>query len=76
MQDKFRVHDVACIRTGKYAGLMGTVTETRDAVGVRWPTLCVVQTHVRVKVEGMRDDKPVNAHVWLKRSAVERKSNG
>lgn len=68
MQDKFRVHDVACIRTGKYAGLMGTVTDTKDEAGK--------QTGVRVKVEGMRDDKPVSAHVWLKRSAVERKSNG
>lgn len=68
MQDKFRVHDVACIRTGKYAGLMGTVTDTKDEAGK--------QTGVRVKVEGVRDDKPVNAHVWLKRSAVERKSNG
>lgn len=68
MQDKFRVHDVACIRTGKYAGLMGTVTDTKDDAGK--------QTGVRVKVEGVRDDQPVNAHVWLKRSAVERKSNG
>lgn len=68
MQDKFRVHDVACIRTGKYAGLMGTVTDTKDEAGK--------QTGVRVKVEGVRDDQPVNAHVWLKRSAVERKSNG
>jgi hypothetical protein len=68
MQDKFRVHDVACIRTGKYAGLMGTVTDTKDEAGK--------QTGVRVKVEGVRDDKPVSAHVWLKRSAVERKSNG
>jgi hypothetical protein len=68
MQDKFRVHDVACIRTGKYAGLVGTVTDTKDEAGK--------QTGVRVKVEGVRDDQPVNAHVWLKRSAVERKSNG
>lgn len=68
MQDKFRVHDVARIRTGKYAGLMGTVTDTKDEAGK--------QTGVRVKVEGVRDDKPVSAHVWLKRSAVERKSNG
>lgn len=68
MQDKFRVHDVACIRTGKYAGLMGTVTDTKDDAGK--------QTGVRVKVEGVRDDQPVSAHVWLKRSAVERKSNG
>lgn len=68
MQDKFRVHDVACIRTGKYAGLMGTVTDTKDEAGK--------QTGVRVKVEGVRDDQKVSAHVWLKRSAVERKSNG
>lgn len=68
MQDKFRMHDVACIRTGKYAGLVGTVTDTKDEAGK--------QTGVRVKVEGVRDDQPVSAHVWLKRSAVERKSNG
>ena len=68
MQDVFRVHDVARIRTGRYAGLLGTVTDTKTEAGK--------QTGVRVQVEGVRASQPVAAHVWLKRSQVERNSNG
>lgn len=68
MQDVFRVHDVARIRTGRYAGLLGTVTDTKTEAGK--------QTGVRVHAEGVRDDQTVTAHVWLKRSQVERNSNG
>lgn len=68
MQDVFRVHDVARIRTGRYARLLGTVTDTKTEAGK--------QTGVRVQVEGVRDSQPVAAHVWLKRSQVERNSNG
>lgn len=68
MQDKFRVHDAARIRTGKYAGLVGTVTDTRSD-GEK-------QTQVRVNAEGVRDGVAVAGHVWLKRSAVERNING
>lgn len=68
MQDVFRVHEVARIRNGSYAGLVGTVTDTKKEAGK--------QTGVRVRVEGVRDDQTVNAHVWLKRSQVERNGNG
>ena len=64
MQDVFKVHDVARIRTGRYAGLLGTVTDTKAEAGK--------QTGVRVQVEGVRDNQPVAAHVWLKRSQVGR----
>lgn len=68
MLDLYRVHDVARIRTGKYAGLVGTVTDTRSVDGK--------QTQVRVNAEGVRDGVAVTGHVWLKRSAVERNING
>lgn len=72
MQDVFRVHDVARIRTGRYAGLVGTVTDTKQNAGR--------QTGVRVRVDGVRDGEKVSAHVWLrvgvKTSDVERNSNG
>lgn len=65
MADLFRVHEVARIRTGKYSGMVGTVTETRtDATGK--------QTGVRVQLDGILNGEAVAAHVWLKRSAVER----
>lgn len=64
MQDIFNIHDVARIRNGKYAGLVGTVTGHRED-GTK-------QTHVQVQVEGVKDNAPINAHVWLKHSQVER----
>lgn len=64
MTDRFVLHDAARIRTGKYSGLVGTVTETRQE-GER-------QTHVRVKVEGAKDGEAIAAHVWLRRSQVGR----
>lgn len=75
MQDVFKVHDVARIRTGRYAGLLGTVTDTRFAPKSE-TGFQTVQTQVRVRVEGVRDEQTVTAHVWLKRSNVERNSNG
>lgn len=68
MHDVFKVHEVARIRTGKYSGMVGTVTETRtDATGK--------QTGLRVQLDGILKGEAVSAHVWLKRSAVER-NNG
>ena len=64
MDDNFQVHDVARIRYGEYAGLVGTVTDTKQNAGK--------QTGVRGQVEGVRDGESVSAHVWLKRSAVGR----
>lgn len=64
-KDQFRVHDVARIRTGKYAGLVGVVTEV-DVPGGR----------VRVQIQGVRNGEGVNVHLWLKRSAVERNHGG
>ncbi|MGV0983499.1 MAG: hypothetical protein ACOYB2_03025 [Limnohabitans sp.] len=65
MADIFQVHEAARIRTGKYAGMVGTVTETRtDDAGK--------QTGVRVKMDGVFNGEPMTAHVWVKRSSVER----
>lgn len=64
MNDVFKIHEVARIRSGKYAGLVGEVTDTRQQDGK--------QTGVRVKVEGVKNSEAINAHVWLKRSAVGR----
>ena len=67
MSDVFNIHEVARIRTGKYAGLVGTVTGVRF-VGAQ-------QTGVRVNVEGVKNGAPMAAHVWLKRSAIERNNH-
>lgn len=64
MDDVFKVHEAARIRLGRYAGMVGTVTETRSEDGK--------QTNVRVEVSGVKDGEPIAAHVWLKRSALER----
>ena len=65
MADVFRLHEAARIKSGKYAGQVGIVTDTRaDETGR--------QTGVRVLMEGVREGEPFAAHVWLKRSAVER----
>lgn len=66
MQDFFQIHDVARIRNGRYAGLVGTVT------GHRQDAATGKQTGVQVKVEGVKDGEPITGHVWLKRSQVER----
>ena len=42
MQDEFKVHQEARIKSGKYSGLVGVVTETRPS-------------GVRVKIEGVKD---------------------
>lgn len=65
MADVFRIHEVARIRTGKYAGMVGTVTDTRqDDTGK--------QTGVRVAIEGTREGQDVKAERWFKRSEVQR----
>lgn len=64
MAETFRVHDVAHVLKGKYQGLVGTVTDTRQNAGK--------QTGVRVMVEGVRDSQPVKGHVWLRLSEVGR----
>lgn len=64
MHDVFKVHEVARIRSGKYAGLVGTVTDQKSDAGK--------QVSVRVQVDGVKDDASITAHVWLKRSQVER----
>lgn len=64
MDDKFRVHQSALIRTGKHAGVVGTVTDTEEKDGV--------QTRVRVRVSAVVQNEPREAHFWLKRSAVDR----
>ncbi len=65
MADVFRVHEVARVRLGKYAGMVGTVTETRqDGAGK--------QTGVRVLIDGVSNGEPINVERWFKRSEVER----
>lgn len=68
MNDVFKVHEAARIRTGKYAGLVGTVTETLQEEGA--------QTGVRVCIQGVRDGVTVDKELWFKRSQVERNTNG
>jgi hypothetical protein len=64
MNDVFKVHEAARIRTGKYAGLVGTVTETVEDDGQ--------QSGVRVEIQGVQDGHQVDKHLWFKRSQVER----
>lgn len=59
MSDVFKVHEVARIKSGKYAGLVGTVTDTREK-------------QLRVLIEGVREGEPFTAHAWVPRSSVER----
>lgn len=68
MNDVFKVHEPARIRTGKYAGLVGTVTETVEEDGQ--------QTGVQLEIQGVRDGEPVSKQLWFKRSQVERNTNG
>lgn len=68
MNDVFKVHDAARIRTGKYAGLVGTVTETLTEEGQ--------QTGVRLDIQGVREGVTVAKELWFKRSQVERNANG
>ena len=68
MNDVFKIHEMARIRVGKYAGMVGTVTDIRhDAI--KGPTK---QTSLRVQLEGVKDGEAIKAHVWVKRSQVER----
>jgi hypothetical protein len=65
MDDIFQVHEVARIRTGKYAGMVGTVTETRkDDKGK--------QTGVRVWIDGTSEGRNITTEKWFKRSEVAR----
>jgi hypothetical protein len=66
--DFFRVHETAMVKAGKYAGLGGTVTDER--------TEGDTQKMVRVSIEGVQNGQPVSAHVWLKRSQLERFNHG
>ena len=68
MNDVIKVHEPARIRTGKYAGMVGTVTETVVEDGQ--------QTGVRLDIQGVKEGEPVNKQLWFKRSAVERNTHG
>ena len=59
MKDVLKIHEVGKIRSGKHAGLVGVITDTKNDT-------------LRVLVEGVKNDEPFTVHVWLKRSAVER----
>lgn len=68
MNDVFKVHEPARIRTGKYAGMVGTVTETVEEDGQ--------QTGVRLDIQGVREGVTVAKELWFKRSQVERNTHG
>lgn len=57
----WRAHESACIRNGKYAGLIGTVTETRPETGM-----------VRVQIQGVKDGESIDVQPWMKAGALER----
>lgn len=64
MADVFKLHEVARIRNGRHAGLVGTVTDQKTEGGK--------QVSVRVQIEGVKDGEGVSAHAWFKRSQLER----
>ena len=57
MKQLAKVHDSVRVGSGRYAGLTGVVTETKEG-------------SARVKIDGVREDEPFSAHVWLKNSAL------
>lgn len=57
MKQLAKVHEVVAVASGRYAGLSGVVTETKEG-------------SARVKIDGVRDDQPVSAHLWIKNSAL------
>lgn len=61
MAQKWRPHEAARVKSGKYEGLVGTVAETRDETGM-----------VRVLIEGVRAGATLAALVWLKAGQLER----
>ena len=68
MNDVFKIHEAARIRTGKYAGLVGTVTDTVAEEGQ--------QTGVQLDIQGVREGVAVSKVLWFKRSQVERSNHG
>ena len=58
MKQLAKVHEVVAISSGRYAGLSGVVTDTKDG-------------SARVQIEGVRDDETVSAHVWIRNSALK-----
>lgn len=61
MEQKWRPHEAARVKSGKHAGMVGTVVEARDETGM-----------VRVSIDGVRDGEKIAALVWLKAGQLER----
>lgn len=61
MEQQWRPHEAARIKSGKHAGTVGTVVEARPETGM-----------VRVEVQGVRNGEAVDARVWLKAGQLER----
>lgn len=57
MKQLAKVHDVVALSSGRYAGLYGVVTETKEG-------------SARVKIEGVVNDEPLSVHVWIRNSAL------
>lgn len=57
MKQLAKVHDNVSIGSGRYKGLMGVVTETKEG-------------SARVKIDGVQDDETVSAHVWVRNSSL------
>lgn len=52
-----KVHDNVAISSGRYSGLIGVVTETKEG-------------SARVQIEGVVNDLTVSAHVWIRNSSL------
>ncbi|CDN87498.1 hypothetical protein [Hydrogenophaga intermedia] len=63
MKDDFKVHDVARVKAGDLAGMVGVVQERHPGVAGGWAT---------VRVQGVKDDAPVDETRKFKVSELER----
>lgn len=57
--DILKIHDAVRVHSGKFAGLIGTVTDTDE-------------NRAMVKIEGIQNGEEVNHHEWLKNAQLSR----
>lgn len=57
MKQQPKAHDNVSISSGRYKGMTGNVTETKEG-------------SARVQIEGVADDKTISAHVWIRNSSL------
>lgn len=63
MKDIFQLHDVARIKAGPFAGLVGRITQQLPGVGGGW---------LMVRIEGVKDGEPVDMEKKFRPSELER----